>query len=91
MLDWLWRKPEPPRNSHDLIILRLLETIMADLAALTAAVAANTAAVADVTTVVNDLKNAAGTDQASVDAITGQITQNNTALEALKPLPPVSS
>lgn len=85
----LFRKRVPRHHSHELKILLALEAIMGDLTALNAAVAANTAAVADVTAVVNALK--ADTDQTAIDAATTQITTNNAALEALKPITPASS
>lgn len=80
----------PRDHSFEHTVLLALEIIMGDLTALTEAVAANTAAVADVTALVNDLRSA--TDQAGIDAAAAQISTNNAALAALKPVvtPPSS-
>lgn len=63
--------------------------IMADTTKLTAAVAANTQAVADVQAVVAGLRSTE--DQAAIDAASAQIENNNSALEALKPVTTTSS
>jgi len=71
-------------------------TLNSAVAALTAAVTANTVAISDVTGVVGSLRS--GTDQAAIDAVhaavtpvLAQVTANNTALEALKPVIVVST
>lgn len=78
-------------NQRKILAMGDFTTLNSAVAALTSAVTANTAAVADVTAVVGALKS--GTDQAQVDAVTAavapviaQVTANNAALEALKPV-----
>ena len=78
-------------NQRKILAMGDFTTLNSAVTALTAAVAANTVAVTDVTAVVGALKS--GTDQAQVDAVTAavtpviaQVTANNAALEALKPV-----
>ena len=78
-------------NQRKILAMGDFTTLNSAVVSLTAAVAANTAAVADVTMVIGDLRT--GTDQAAVDAVTAavtpviaQVTANNAALEALKPV-----
>src|SRR6266478_1468408 len=83
-------------NQRKILAMGDFTTLNSAVTALTAAVAANTVAVTDVTAVVGALKS--GTDQAQVDAVTAavtpviaQVTANNAALEALKPVIVASS
>ncbi len=83
-------------NQRKILAMGDFTTLNSAIASLTSAVTANTAAVADVTAVVGALRS--GTDQAQVDAVTAavtpviaQVTANNAAMEALKPVIVVST
>ena len=83
-------------NQRKILAMGDFTTLNSAVAALTAAVAANTVAVSDVSGVMANLKSAP--DQAAIDAVhaavtpvIAQVTANNTALEALKPVIVVST